>query len=62
MALRRCPSLLFDWTALEAAAECVRHGFPGLASKFGLPIVVASSEKAVVGDSRTTADPCTKNY
>jgi hypothetical protein len=41
------PSLLFDWTALEAAAECVRQGYRTWPAKFGLPIVVASSEKAV---------------
>jgi TIR- and PNP-associating SLOG family len=41
------PSLLFDWTALEAAAECVRQGYQAWPARFGLPIVVASSEKAV---------------
>jgi hypothetical protein len=48
------PSLLFDWTALEAAAECLKHGFPAWPVESGLPIVVASSEKAVteIPDSR----------
>jgi hypothetical protein len=41
------PSLLFDWTALEAAAECLKDGFPTWPAESGLPIVVASSEKAV---------------
>jgi len=41
------PSLLFDWTALEAAAECLKQGFRVWPAEFGLPIVVASSEKAV---------------
>ena len=41
------PSLLFDWTALETAAECLKHGFPVWPAESGLPIVVASSEKAV---------------
>ncbi|MGD0956172.1 MAG: hypothetical protein ABR953_05005 [Candidatus Acidiferrales bacterium] len=40
-------SLLFDWTALETAAECLKHGFPAWPAESGLPIVVASSEKAV---------------
>jgi TIR- and PNP-associating SLOG family len=41
------PSMLFDWTALETAAECLKHGFPAWPAESGLPIVVASSEKAV---------------
>jgi TIR- and PNP-associating SLOG family len=41
------PSLLFDWTALETAAECLKHGFPTWPAESGVPIVVASSEKAV---------------
>jgi hypothetical protein len=41
------PSLLFDWTALETAAECLKQGFPTWPPESGLPIVVASSEKAV---------------
>ena len=41
------PSLLFDWTALETAAACLKHGFPVWPAESGLPIVVASSEKAV---------------
>jgi len=40
------PSLTFDWTALEAAAEAIQHALPAWPSKFGLPIVVATSEKA----------------
>jgi hypothetical protein len=41
------PSLLFDWTALETAAECLKHGYPAWPVESGLPIVVVSSEKAV---------------
>jgi hypothetical protein len=41
------PSLLFDWTALETAAECLKLGFRAWPAEFGLPIVVACSEKAV---------------
>jgi len=41
------PSLLFDWTALETAAECLKSGVPAWPAESGLPIVVASSEKAV---------------
>jgi hypothetical protein len=41
------PSLLFDWTALETAAECLKLGFAAWPAESGLPIVVASSEKAV---------------
>jgi hypothetical protein len=41
------PSLLFDWTALEMAAECLKDGFPAWPAESGLPIVVASSEKSV---------------
>lgn len=40
------PSLIFDWTALEAAAECLKLGHGAWPAKFGLPIVVATSEKA----------------
>ncbi len=40
------PSLLFDWTALETAADCVTAGANAWPRKFGLPIVVATSEKA----------------
>jgi hypothetical protein len=40
------PGLLFDWTALAAAAECLKQGLGTWPSRFGLPIVVASSEKA----------------
>ncbi len=39
------PSLLFDWTALETAAECITSGFNAWPTKCGLPIVVATSEK-----------------
>src|ERR1700683_2392250 len=41
------PSLIFDWTALATAADCLKGGLGTWPSKFGLPIVVASSEKAV---------------
>jgi len=41
------PSLSFDWTALETAAECLKKGFPVWPAESGLPIVVASSEKSV---------------
>jgi hypothetical protein len=40
------PGLLLDWTALEAVAECLRQGFQAWPTRYGLPIVVASSEKA----------------
>jgi TIR- and PNP-associating SLOG family len=40
------PSMLFDWTALEAAAECITSGVCTWPTKFGLPIVVATSEKS----------------
>jgi hypothetical protein len=50
------PSLLFDWTVLEAAAECLKLGFCTWPAEFGLPIVVTSSEKAVseIPDNRRT--------
>jgi hypothetical protein len=41
------PSMLFDWTALAAGAQCLKHGFPAWPAEAGLPIVAASSEKAV---------------
>jgi hypothetical protein len=40
------PSLTFDWTALEAAAECVKNGSLLWPATFGLPIVLVSSEKS----------------
>lgn len=41
------PSLVFDWTALEMVADCLRRGCcAAWQSKFGLPIVVTISEKA----------------
>ena len=40
------PSLLFDWTALETAAECITAGPNKWPTKYGLPIVAATSEKA----------------
>jgi hypothetical protein len=40
------PSLLFDWTALEAAADCIASGVSTWPRKLGLPIVVATSQKA----------------
>lgn len=48
------PSLLFDWTALETAADCIASGLGTWPRKFGLPIVVATSEKAEseIPDSR----------
>lgn len=50
------PSLVFDWTALETAAECLKRGFPAWPAESGLPIVIASSEKAVteIPDNRRT--------
>lgn len=50
------PSLTFDWTALEAAAECLKLGHGAWPAKFGLPIVVATSEKAEseIPDNRRT--------
>lgn len=49
------PSLIFDWTALEAAAESLSRGHGAWPSKFGLPIVVTTSEKAEseIPDNRT---------
>jgi hypothetical protein len=40
------PSLTFDWTALEAAAQCLHKGCGTWPAESGLPIVVVSSEKA----------------
>lgn len=40
------PSLIFDWTVLEAAAECIRKGSLPWPASFGLPIVLVSSEKS----------------
>ncbi len=40
------PSLLFDWTALETVGKCITAGFNKWPTKYGLPIVVATSEKA----------------
>jgi TIR- and PNP-associating SLOG family len=40
------PSLTFDWTALEAAAQCLHKGCGAWPAGSGLPIVVVSSEKA----------------
>jgi hypothetical protein len=45
-AVADAPSLLFDWTALETAAECIKSGSNTWPTKYGLPIVVATSEKA----------------
>ena len=45
-AVADAPSLLFDWTALKTAAECITSCFNTWPTKFGLPIVVATSEKA----------------
>jgi hypothetical protein len=48
------PSLTFDWTALEAVAECLQQGGGTWLAESGLPIVVVSSEKAEseIPDSR----------
>jgi hypothetical protein len=50
------PSLLFDWTALEEVAVCLKNGFPAWPAVCGLPIAVASSEKAEseIPDNRRT--------
>jgi hypothetical protein len=40
------PSLVFDWTILEGVAECLTRGFQPWHAQFGLPIIIASSEKA----------------
>ena len=40
------PSLTFDWTALDAAAESLKLGHGTWPAKFALPIVAATSEKA----------------
>jgi hypothetical protein len=48
------PSLTFDWTALEAAAQCLLQGYGTWPAESGLPIVVVLSEKAEseIPDSR----------
>jgi hypothetical protein len=46
IAMPDSPSLVFDWTVLEAVAECLKTGFYPWHAQFGLPIVIASSEKA----------------
>lgn len=40
------PSLTFDWTTLEVAADCIAKGYAGWPSGFNLPIVLVSSEKS----------------
>lgn len=40
------PGLTFDWTALEAAAQCVQRDCGAWPAESGLPIVIVSSEKA----------------
>jgi len=40
------PSVLFDWTALATAAESLRQGIGKWPPRYGLPVVVVSSEKA----------------
>jgi len=40
-------SLTFDWTALEAAANCLRSGCSGWSNVSGSPIQIVTSEKAV---------------
>ncbi|MBK8270708.1 MAG: hypothetical protein IPK83_21340 [Planctomycetes bacterium] len=41
------PSLIFDWTALDVVAECLRRGCcDAWPDKFGHPIVLTISEKA----------------
>jgi hypothetical protein len=53
------PSLTFDWTALEAAAQCLHKGCGTWSAESGLPIVVVSSEKAeseIPGDRRPLYD------
>lgn len=40
------PSLTFDWTALEVAADCIAKDIAGWHSGFKLPIVLVSSEKS----------------
>jgi len=40
------PSLTFDWTALEAAEQCLQQGCGTWPPESGLPIVVVLSEKA----------------
>jgi len=41
------PSLIFDWTALEVAAESLRVGACAWKSKFEPPLVIVASEKSV---------------
>ena len=58
------PSLLFDWTALETAAELIKSGLNIWPTKYGLPIVVATSEKAeseIPEDRRGLYDTLLKN-
>ena len=42
------PSLVFDWTILEAVAESLEVGIHPWPSRFGLPFVVVTSEKALL--------------
>lgn len=44
---RSSPSLVFDWTALETAAECFKHGKYSWSEILGSPLIVITSEKAV---------------
>jgi hypothetical protein len=48
------PSLIFDWTALEVAADCIEKGGVVWPSGFGLPVALVSSEKSEseIPDSR----------
>jgi len=39
-------SLIFDWTALEAAGECIKNGSIVWPASFDFPIVLVSSEKS----------------
>ena len=40
------PSLVFDWTALETAADCLREGSYTWPAESGPPVVIVTSEKA----------------
>ncbi len=46
-ALPSAPSLLFDWTALEVAANCLGSGSCSWPTVLGPPIMVVTSQKAV---------------
>jgi hypothetical protein len=40
------PSVVFDWTALETAAECLANGDSSWPTSYGPPLIVVTSEKS----------------